>query len=305
MQIILVSNRSTRTHSFNLSAVQLSLMGAVILGAAFVLAAVLQYFSLSYAANNRNALLHPLLAAVQAQESERTQSYLKESVRAMAARVGDLQARLLRLDALGSRLSQAAGLKSQEFLFDGTPGRGGADASVPSTRSSMEEVGSEIERLAKQLDDRSDKMRLLESALTEEQAKRRLMPNKAPVRAGYQSSGFGWRLDPFSGNHAMHEGLDFSAQQGTAIHAAAGGVVVYSGTHPQYGNMVEIDHGNDLVTRYAHASKLLVKVGDVILQGSKIAEVGSTGRSTGAHLHFEVRLRGVAQDPARYLRAPG
>ena len=95
------------------------------------------------------------------------------------------------------------------------------------------------------------------------------------------------------------------AEEGTVIHAAAGGVVVYADVHPQYGNMVEIDHGNDLVTRYAHASKLLVKVGDVVLRGSKIAKVGSTGRSTGTHLHFEVRYRGVAQNPARFLRMPG
>jgi murein DD-endopeptidase MepM/ murein hydrolase activator NlpD len=105
--------------------------------------------------------------------------------------------------------------------------------------------------------------------------------------------------------HAFHEGLDFSAEVGTPILAAAGGAVIFAAMHPQYGKMVEIDHGNNLVTRYAHASKLLVKVGDVVLRGSKIAEVGNTGRSTGTHLHFEVRHGGVAQNPARFLRRPG
>jgi murein DD-endopeptidase MepM/ murein hydrolase activator NlpD len=141
--------------------------------------------------------------------------------------------------------------------------------------------------------------------LSEDSAKRQLMPTGMPVANGYHSSNFGWRIDPFTGFNAYHEGIDFMAEAGTTIRAAAGGVVVYAALHPQYGNMVEIDHGNDLVTRYAHASKLSVKVGDVVLRGSKIAEVGSTGRSTGTHLHFEVRHKGAAQNPGRFLRMQG
>ena len=114
-----------------------------------------------------------------------------------------------------------------------------------------------------------------------------------PVQGGWYSSNYGWRIDPFNGQRAFHEGIDVIAEQGTPVHAAAGGVVVYADFHPQYGNMIEIDHGNDLITRYAHASKRLVKVGDLVLRGGKIAEVGSTGRATGTHLHFEVRQRGA------------
>jgi murein DD-endopeptidase MepM/ murein hydrolase activator NlpD len=169
----------------------------------------------------------------------------------------------------------------------------------------MKDLGTTLDRLSKDLEDRTDKLRVLESMLTEDRAKRQLVPTGMPTESGFYSSNFGWRIDPFTGLNAFHEGIDLMAEEGTAILAAAGGVVVYAGVHPQYGNMIEIDHGNDLVTRYAHASKLLVKVGDVVLRGGKIAQVGNTGRSTGTHLHFEVRHRGVAQNPASFLRMPG
>jgi murein DD-endopeptidase MepM/ murein hydrolase activator NlpD len=167
---------------------------------------------------------------------------------------------------------------------------------------SLSQLGAELDRLSKELEDRTDSLRVLETTLTEEHAKRQLIPTQTPIQRGYYSSGFGWRIDPFTGLNAFHEGLDFMAEEGAPVLAAAGGMVVFADRHPQYGNMVEIDHGNDLVTRYAHASKLVVKAGDVVLRGSKIAEVGNTGRSTGTHLHFEVRRGGAAQNPSRFLR---
>jgi murein DD-endopeptidase MepM/ murein hydrolase activator NlpD len=155
------------------------------------------------------------------------------------------------------------------------------------------------------VDDRGDQLGVLESLFTADRARKKLVPTVLPIHAGWHSSNYGWRIDPFNGQRAFHEGIDFLADSGTAIHAAAGGVVVYSDFHPQYGNMIEVDHGNDLVSRYAHAAKLLVKVGDVVLSGAKIAEVGRTGRATGTHLHFEVRQRGVPQNPIQFLRLPG
>jgi murein DD-endopeptidase MepM/ murein hydrolase activator NlpD len=125
-----------------------------------------------------------------------------------------------------------------------------------------------------------------------------------PVTTKWYSSGFGVRIDPFTGRSVFHEGVDFTAAMGTPIVAAAGGVVVYSGFHSEYGNMIDVDHGNDLVSRYAHASKRMVKVGQVVVRGQKIAEVGSTGRSTGPHLHFEVRHKGLPQNPSRFLKMP-
>jgi murein DD-endopeptidase MepM/ murein hydrolase activator NlpD len=125
------------------------------------------------------------------------------------------------------------------------------------------------------------------------------------VADGFVGSGFGWRTDPFTGHMARHEGIDFAAPPGTPIHAAAGGVVLSAEFHPEYGNVVEIDHGNQLTTRYAHALRMLVRPGDLVKRGQKIAEVGNTGRSTGPHLHFEVHSQGVAQNPAKFLAAPG
>jgi lysostaphin len=144
---------------------------------------------------------------------------------------------------------------------------------------------------------------VLEAQLFEQAVKKKLIPTMMPVKAPFNASGFGMRIDPFTGQQTMHEGIDFLADNGSPIAAAAGGVVIFSGFHPQYGNVVDIDHGNDLVTRYAHASKLYVREGDVVQRGRHIADVGTTGRSTGPHLHFEVRFKGVAQNPARFVLA--
>jgi murein DD-endopeptidase MepM/ murein hydrolase activator NlpD len=170
---------------------------------------------------------------------------------------------------------------------------------------SILEFDQELNDLSKQMADRGEKMGLLESILTIDYAKKQLTPSVLPVQSAWHSSDFGWRIDPFSGLRAFHEGIDFMAEIGTPIVAAAGGVVAYAAHHPEYGNMVEVDHGNGLVTRYCHASKLLVRAGDVVPRGKKIAEVGNTGRSTGTHLHFEVRYKGMAQNPARFLKIPG
>ena len=136
-------------------------------------------------------------------------------------------------------------------------------------------------------------------------AKKKLLPSVLPIEGSWYSSNYGWRIDPISGVRAFHEGMDFMAETGTPVRGAAGGMVVYSDLHSQYGNMVEIDHGNGLVSRYAHLSKRLVKNGDVVMSGSTIGAVGTTGRSTGPHLHFEVRQNGAPLNPVQFLRLPG
>jgi len=305
MNVILVSSNLARARSLTISKPQVAAMGATLLLLMLSAAVLMHYLSLRYAVAHGSPYLRTMVSSMQAEESERMQSYLRESLNTMASKVGELQARLVRLDALGDRLTKVAGLKPQEFMFDRVPARGGAESSLPARQLSLGELGAELDRLSQELEDRADKLRVLESALTEDYAKRQLVPTQKPVDGGYYSSNFGWRIDPFTGLNAFHEGIDFMAEEGAPILAAAGGVVVFAARHPQYGNMLEIDHGNDLVTRYAHASKILVKVGDVVLRGSKIAEVGNTGRSTGTHLHFEVRYRGAAQNPTRFLRMPG
>ena len=154
----------------------------------------------------------------------------------------------------------------------------------------------------RQMENRSDYYGVLDSELRDLVVRRKVMPTMAPVHAP-RGSGFGKRIDPFTGQLAMHEGIDFEVDKGTPVHAAAGGVVSFAGFHPQYGNLVEIDHGNDLSTRYAHLSKILVRTGEIVMRGATIALSGSTGRATGPHLHFEVRYKGVAVNPDRFLAA--
>ncbi len=234
------------------------------------------------------------------------QTVLRESLDLMAVKLGEMQARLLRLDTLGERLAKSAGFKPQEFMFDQPPGRGGA-VSAPSAASlvprelSIGELGQRLDQLSRQVDERTERMGVIESLVSLNFARRSFVPSGMPVSYGQFSSNFGWRIDPFTGRNAFHEGVDFFAETGTPISAAASGVVVVAEFHPQYGNLVEIDHGNELITRYAHASVLHVRAGDIVRRGQRIADVGSTGRSTGPHLHFEVRLRGLAQNPQQFL----
>jgi murein DD-endopeptidase MepM/ murein hydrolase activator NlpD len=179
---------------------------------------------------------------------------------------------------------------------------GGPLVAFPEDKMTENGLKQQMDRLSHIVNDRSDKLTALKTQLLQNKLSRRLLPSMPPVHTGYYSSNFGWRIDPFTGAPAMHEGVDFVANAGTPIYASAGGVVDYAGLDGSYGNMVEIDHGNNIVTRYAHASKVLVKVGQVVRRGQEIAEVGSTGRSTGNHLHFEVRYKGVAQNPVRFLQ---
>ncbi len=262
------------------------------------------YLTLSYSAEMKLPLLESALASVQEREAKKAESFLRENLNAMAVKLGQMQAQLMRLDAMGDRVSSLAGLKPSEFRFTENPGRGGAlSTSMPPQNISMADFGRQLEILSRNLENRTDSLGILETTLFDVRVKRRLLPTVTPVEASWNASSFGWRLDPFTGQNAMHEGIDFIADTGTPIFAAAGGVVLTAEVHHQYGNMIEIDHGNDFVTRYAHTSKMLVKPGDVVQRGRKIAQVGSTGRSTGPHLHFEVRYRGVSQNPSRFLQA--
>jgi murein DD-endopeptidase MepM/ murein hydrolase activator NlpD len=158
-----------------------------------------------------------------------------------------------------------------------------------------------MERITKGVSNRQDYMDVIQSELMAAQVRRALLPQNTPVTEGFVGSGYGMRTDPFTGQLTMHAGVDFAAPAGTPIFAAAGGVVISAETHPFYGNAVTIDHGNDISTLYAHARKLVVKVGDIVKRGQKVAEVGTTGRSTGPHLHFEVHVKGQAQNPAKFL----
>jgi len=303
MHIILVSSKLAKSRSLTLTNRHL-IAGALLMALLlFSLTLALFWITVRHATEFKLPLLDSLVLSAQEAQRRKTEEFLRENLNAMAVKLGQMQAQLMRLDALGERLSTLAGLKPGEFRFNETPGRGGAVSSIPPKDLSMAEFNRQLDQLSRQMENRSDSLGILESQLFDAKVKKKLMPTIPPVDAAYSASSYGWRIDPFNGMLAMHEGVDFPVDIGTPVFAAAGGVVIYSGPHPQYGFLVEIDHGNDFTTRYAHCSRVLVREGEVVQRGSKIAESGSTGRATGPHLHFEVRYRSVAQNPIRFLQA--
>ena len=304
MQIILISSRLAKARSVTLSLRHV--LGSLAAGVAVVvcLTGALYWLSLRFAADLKIPLVHQLVLAVQQSESERSREFMQQNLNAMAVKIGEMQAQLTRLDALGERLSAMAGIRPQEFRFSESPGLGGAQSStMPPQNLTLTQFNERLSMLSRQMESRTDMLGLLEAQLFEQAVKKKAMPTMMPVSAPFNASGFGYRIDPFTGQQAMHEGIDFITDTGTAVVAAAGGVVQFAGFHPQYGNMIDIDHGNDLVTRYAHLSKVMVKEGEVLQRGRRIADSGNTGRSTGPHLHFEVRFRGAPQNPTKFLMA--
>jgi len=302
MQVILLHHRfSARTVTLNhwhLGALALGFLAAVLLAAS-----LLYYVTLRYAHRLDIPLVKDAIAAAALADAERKDRYIKENLAAMAVRLGQMQAQLTRLDALGERVQGLAGVKPEEFNFREPPPQGGPESESPDEPLSMNEFQRLLDVLARDVEYRADYMNVVESSLMNYKIRTRLLPTVQPVNVGYRASGFGWRVDPFTGRGTRHEGIDFAAPAGTPIRAAAGGVVITAKRHYQYGNMIDIDHGNDIVTRYAHASRLHVKAGDIVRRGQHIADVGSTGRSTGAHLHFEVLVKGAPQNPHKFLAA--
>jgi murein DD-endopeptidase MepM/ murein hydrolase activator NlpD len=303
MNIILVSDNLAKGRTYALGRRQVLWLAGMWALSPLVLAVALSYLMLFHAADLPHPFLQSLVLSAQKQEMEKNRAYVQENLNAMAVKLGQIQAQVLRLDALGERLSKLGGVSRQEFDFGQVPGRGGAESSLPQRELSMDEFGQQLSMLTKRLDDQADRLGLMEAMLLQKQLKKVALPTGRPVNLGWYSSNFGWRIDPFTGKQAYHEGVDFMALPGTPIYAAGGGIVVFAEQYAGYGNMIDIDHGNGLISRYAHASKLLVKVGDVVLKGQKIALVGNTGRSTGPHLHFEVRYKGAPQNPEHYLHA--
>jgi len=248
-------------------------------------------------------------------QAARDASFLRENVRLLAARVGSLQARLVSVDGLGRRVAQVAGVAYTDPELEGALAQEATEAmddlftetdagGVPGL-TSAEEIGRQLDQMQSRLAAQADMLSMLDAALTRRSADQARLPTTMPVRDyPYLSSSYGWRRNPVTGRYAMHEGLDFSAPPGTPILAASGGIVTEAKYHNGYGNMVEIDHGDGMVSRYAHAHALLVAPGELVERGQPIARVGSTGRSTGPHLHFEVRMAGQPLDPKLFLGKP-
>jgi murein DD-endopeptidase MepM/ murein hydrolase activator NlpD len=233
---------------------------------------------------------------------ERTRRDSESHLNALAIRVGQLQAQVLRLNALGGRLTRMAGLDQREFNFHEQPAMGGPENKLAATTSAGLEVIASLEKLSDKIDHQRERLLALESLLLDRKLTQAVTPSDWPVEnGGWISSGFGPRTDPFTGAASFHEGLDIAARWGSGILATGDGVVTFVGERPGYGVAVEITHESNLVTRYAHTSAVLVKVGDRVRKGQEIARVGSSGRSTGPHLHFEVLKNNRAVNPASYL----
>jgi murein DD-endopeptidase MepM/ murein hydrolase activator NlpD len=247
-------------------------------------------------ADGRN---HPVKALLPSQ-LQFTLHHPQKHLDALALQLGEMRARIMRLDALSSRLAKMAGIKEQDIDAVPPPGAGGPQVNPQDI--SEEQLQAGIADLARQIELKADRLSMLEAMLLQQTMQKSMLPNNSPVNVGYNSSSFGWRVDPFSGRSAFHEGLDFTADIGTPIYAAAGGRVTVAEQTPDYGKIVKISHGSGLETRYAHASELLVNAGEVVRKGQLIARVGSTGRSTGPHLHFEVRRDGAPLDPRKFLQ---
>jgi murein DD-endopeptidase MepM/ murein hydrolase activator NlpD len=227
-------------------------------------------------------------------------SQLQDRVDGLALRTGQLSAQLLRLNALGKRLAQLANISSHEFDFDHDPPQGGPEEGG-GRAVQLTDVGSMLDSLEQRIDLRGAQLGALENVILGRQLSAEIRPTGRPVAEGYVSSSFGERMDPFDGEEAFHKGVDFAADAGSAVLAVATGIVTWSGPRAGYGVLVELSHGNGYVTRYAHNSRVLVKVGDTVERGQAIAEVGSTGRSTGPHVHFEVLRNGAQINPAAFV----
>jgi len=300
VNIILVSDSLAKSRSVALSQAQVVLIAFGIMVAGFMLAMATYMVTMKFAVDLRNPYLRTLLAALHQDDLKRSEAEMRDNMSALAVKVGELQARILRLDAFGERLAKAAGIKPEEFRFDQPPGQGGPSVSIGRELSVNEFTGmlTEIQRV---LDDRSDKLGVLDSLLMDDRLARKTIPTTMPVPMGYYSSNYGYRLDPINGKSTFHTGVDLIAPPGTPVVAAAGGVVSTVSFVSEYGNMVEIDHDNGLTSRYAHLSRSLVKVGEVVMKGQNIALVGATGRVTGPHLHFEVREKGIPLNPNKFF----
>jgi len=304
MQLLITHGTMARTRVLQFERWQLMLAVLMLAVALMAASGAIYHFVFLKAAREGWPVVSPLVRLIVRDEIAQRDRFMRENLDAMAQRVGEMQAKLVKLEAMGDRVSGLAGLKADELkpLQRGTAasaaGKGGPF--VPAGEGALERMQALVAQLDETTDLHTDLFTYYESRLQESRLSALLVPSAAPV-IGPVGSGFGFRTDPFNGRAALHTGLDFPAEIGTPILAAAGGMVITREWHAGYGHVLEIDHGNGLVTRYAHCSSIEVDVGALVKRGQLVAKVGNSGRSTGSHLHFEVLVDGAPQDPARFL----
>ena len=303
MQLILIPTRLGKSKSVVLSAGHL-VFGAVS-AALFVLlaATALAVIALRQVADSGSAAVQDSLASWSAAQASPFARLPTAKLWSMATKIGHLQGQITVLDLRAKNVAALAGIKPSEFRFETPPRQGGPAPAASTGWLTMDDVQQLVDRLAVEIRTHANYLNVLDSKVVNYAAQKQLLPTMLPIRSATISSGFGMRSDPFTGLPAMHEGLDLAAVVGTPVMAAGGGIVIFAGHQHDFGNLVEIDHGNGIVTRYAHCSRLEVKEGEVVRRGQIIAVVGDTGHSTGPHLHFEIRDKGIAQNPSKFLRA--
>ena len=314
MQLLITHGSMARTRVLQFQRWQLLLMALVLVVALMAASGAIYHFIFLKAAREGWPVVSSLVRLVVRDEIAQRDRFMRENLDAMAQKVGEIQAKMVKLETLGERVSGLAGMKPDDVkplqrrgVSSGADGKGGPFVAaglgdLASQKPGLEDLQGRVSDLELAVDFNTDLFTYYDARLHESRLTALLVPSAAPV-AGPIGSGFGFRTDPINGRSALHTGLDFPAEIGTPIVAAAGGMVVTKEWHAGYGHVLEIDHGNGLLTRYAHCSSIDVEVGALVKRGQLVAKVGNSGRSTGSHLHFEVLLEGSHQDPARFLGA--
>ena len=304
MNVILFSKREGRARQFDLAhPLTLGIVAALglgILGTAFALGLQLGTGHTRALALGESGRWTTVLAEQKTQIAD-LKRQLQERVDAMAMRLGEINAHVIRLDALGKRLTEMADIDNREFDFGRDPPSGGPESDGEGVSAQVPDLSQMLNTLEKRVDLRDSQLAALENVILAKELKEQIHPEGRPVSGGFISSYFGEREDPFSGHEAYHKGVDFAGTAGSNVVAVAAGVVTWAGERTGYGNLVEINHGDGYVTRYAHNERTLVKVGETVKRGEAVALMGSTGRSTGPHVHFEVIRNGRQVDPLSFI----
>ncbi len=301
MQIIFVSRRHSRSRSIRLPVPLLLALGALLIGG--IVAGGIAVARLWQTPTPQSPLIAEWqgILAEQREELVATRQASQAKIEALAVKTAELQSRLLRLDALAERMATMAKLDKSEFDFSDQPAMGGPEEYVDEGADRMPDFYKSLDMLADQIDRREQQLEYMESLLSNRELRDAGMIAGRPIRKGWMSSGFGYRTDPFKGHRAWHKGVDFAGKMGSDIVAVAAGVVTWADKRYGYGNLVQINHGNGFSTRYGHNSEITVSPGDVVKKGQVIAKMGSSGRSTGAHVHFEVLKGGKSVNPMTYI----
>ncbi len=317
MQFMITNDNLARTRVLQVERWQIALAVLALVVVLLAVSGTVYHLVFLKAAREGWPVVGQLVRLVVRDEFEQRDRFMRDNLDVMAQKVGEMQAKLVKLEAMGERVARVVNMKPEEIKPLQRPAAaasaaGGAPAGtatrllgsggpyVPGNAPSLKQLQGQVSALDEAADFNTDLYTLFESRLLESRLSKLTIPSEMPLDSTH-TSGFGFRVDPFTGRQALHTGLDFPAEPGTVIRAAAGGIVITREYHPSYGEVLEIDHGNDVITRYAHCSSIDVPVGALVRRGQAIAKVGNTGRSTGPHLHFEVLVKGVHHDPVRFL----